>query len=467
MVRPTRVVALLVLLEFASGILQGGFPVLLPELADRLHLSAADQSLATGIEFLVSGMAVPLTSRLGDLQGHRRWLLTTLALTVVGYTLTALADSLALLLAGRVLAGFLSCWLPLEFAIVRDRVGEERSGRVIGSLVGTLTLGSILGAVIVGQAGSAASAVRPLLWALAVLPLLGAARVWRGVPDSRVRALGRMDWLGAGLLSLGLSLLFACLGGLGIGAGGVAGLLAGAALLLVLFVRQELRSEAPLVDVRVLAGRATAPVFALSFLLGCVLYGAQAPTRSFQAAKPAEAGYGLAADSQLLGLLTLPSVLGALLGALTADRVGRRFGARPVLAASFALAAAGYGCIALWHASALAFVPTGLVAGYGGGLGLALLPALLIQRLPAEQTGIGTGVYNTLKTLAGAVTGAAGAALLDTVVLRPGVPDEAAYVTAWAACALLSAVGVPVALALRGAGRRGGDRSPAEVVQLA
>ncbi|MFC5911376.1 MFS transporter [Streptacidiphilus monticola] len=466
MVRPARVVALLVLLEFASGLLQGGFPVLLPGLADRLHLSAGDQSLATGIEFLVSGMAVPLTSRLGDLQGHRRWLRITLALTVLGCTLTALADSLAVLLAGRVLAGFLSCWLPLEFAIVRDRVGEERSGRVIGQLVGTLTLGSILGAVAVGQAGSSASALRLVLWVLAVLPLLGLALAWRGVPDSRVRATGRLDWLGAGLLSLGLSLLFACLGGLGLGAPGTAGLLAGAAVLLVLFVRQELRSATPLVDLRVLAGRATAPVFVLSFLLGCVLYGAQAPTRSFQAAVPAQAGYGLGADSRLLGLLTLPSVLGALLGAVTADRLGRRFGARRVLAASFALAAAGYGCIALRHSSAAGFVPTGLLAGYGGGLGLALLPALLIQRLPAEQTGIGTGVYNTLKTLAGAVTGAAGAALLDAELLRAGVPDEGAYVAVWGACALLSAVGVPVALALRGAGRGGGDRVPAEVVQL-
>ncbi|MEV6110152.1 MFS transporter [Streptomyces sp. NPDC051940] len=464
MSRPARIVALLVLVEFGSGILQGGFPVLLPDLADRLRLGAADQSLATGLEFLVSGIAVPVTSRLGDLLGHRRWLRITLVLTFAGFLLTALAQSLPVLLAGRALAGFLACWLPLEFAIVRDALGPDRGGRAVGLLVGSLTLGSIVGAVAVGLPGTDGGGLRPLLYGLAVLPLLGLLLVSRGVPESGTRARGAIDWQGAALLSLGLGLLFGSVSGAGLGAAGVLGLLAGAVLLLGLFVRHELRAVSPLLDLRVLAGRATAPVFALSFLLGCVLYGAQSATLSFQAADPARAGYGLDADSGLLGLLTLPAVAGALLGSLTAHRLGRRFGERAVLTAAFAAGAAGYGAITLHHTGAAAFVLPSLIAGYGGGLGLSLLPALLMRRLPAEHTGVGTGVYNTLKTLAGAATGAAGAAVLDTMLLRADVPLEGAYVTVWASCAVLSAVGVPVALALRGAGRTRGRGAAAEPV---
>ncbi|MGV9426903.1 MFS transporter [Streptomyces sp. NPDC003656] len=453
----SRVVALLVLLEFGSGMLQGGFPVLLPGLADGLHLGAGDQSLATGVEFLVSGMVVPVTSRLGDLVGHRRWLWITLLITFVGYALTATAGSLGMLLAGRALAGFLPCWLPLQFALVRDLVGPERGGRAVGQLVGSLTVGSIVGAVLVGELGSESSGLRPLLWGLAAVPLLGLLLVGLGVPESTVRASGRMDWRGAVLLSLGLSLLFGCFsgaGGLGV-VGAVALLLAGAGLF-TLFVRHERRTDTPLLDLRVLTGRATAPVFGLSFLLGCVLYGAQAPTRSFQAADPAVAGYGLRADSDLLGLLTVPSVLGALIGALIADRLGRRFGARQVLVGGFALSAVGYVAMAAWHGTAASFVPTGLVIGFGGGLGLSLLPALLMRRLPAEQTGVGTGVYNTLKTLAGAATGAVGTALLNAAVLQSGVPQEGAYVGVWLGCATLGALGAPVALALWGSGEVGG-----------
>lgn len=434
------VVGLLVLVEFFSGMLQGAFPILLPDLARTLHFGAGDQALVLGVNFLVAGITVPLSSRLGDLLGHRRLLLATLALTCVGYALTAAATGLALVLAGQALAGLLSCWLPLEFALLRDRLGEEQGGRAVGLLVGSLTLGSITGAVL-----------RPGLWVLVALPALSLAVVWRWVPESVVRAVGRIDWLGAGLLSSGLGLLFGGFSSAGKSTGPVltAGLLLGAAVLLALFVRQELRIAAPTVDVRMLARRATAPVFGLSFLLGCALYGSQSPTLSFQAADPRQTGYGLDADSQLLGLLSLPAVLGAMLGALVADRLARRFGARPVLACGFGLSAVGYGAIVLAHGSAAQFVAPNAIAGFGAGVGLSLLPMLLMRRLPADQTGIGTGVYNTLKTLAGAAAGAAAAAVLDAVLLRSGVPTEGAYVAVWAGCALLCALGVPVALALR------------------
>ena len=438
--RPGALVGLLVLVEFFSGTIQGAFPVLLPDLARSLRFDAGAQALVLGVNFLVAGVAVPLGSRLGDLFGHRRLLLITLVLTCLGYSLSATATALPLLLVGQALAGALTCWLPLEFALLRDRLGEERGGRAVGLLVGALTLGTIAGDV-----------VRPGLWILAALPALSCAAVWAFVPESATRAVGRFDRRGAALLACGLGLLFGGFSTAG-RSGGVAptvGLLLAAAAVLALFVRQELRCPAPTVDVRMLARRATAPVFGLSLLLGFALYGSQSPTLSFQAAKPAEDGYGLGADSQLLGLLSLPAVLGAMLGALAADRLARRFGARALLAAGFALSALGYAAIAARHGSSAAFVLPSALAGLGVGFGLSLLPGLLMRRLPADQTGIGTGVYNTLKTLAGAAAGAAGAAVLDAVLLRPGVPAESAYVAIWTASALLCALGVPVALALR------------------
>ncbi|MEY9871321.1 MFS family permease [Streptacidiphilus sp. MAP12-33] len=438
--RAGALVGLLVLVEFFSGTIQGAFPILLPDLAKALHFDAGAQALVLGVNFLVSGVTVPVASRLGDLFGHRRLLLATLALTCLGYVLSACATALPLLLVGQALAGLLSCWLPLEFALLRDRLGEERGGRAVGLLVGSLTLGTIAGAV-----------ARPGLWFLAALPALSLAVVWAFVPESATRAVGRLDWAGTALLSCGLGLLFGGFSSVGRSTGALltAALLLGAAVMLALFVRQELRCPTPTVDVRMLARRSTAPVFGLSLLLGFALYGAQSPNLSFQAAKPAEVGYGLGADSQLLGLLSLPAVLGAMLGALLADRLARRFGARALLACGFAMSGVGYAVIAADHGSAVAFVPPGALAGFGAGLGLSLLPGLLMRRLPADQTGVGTGVYNTLKTLAGAAAGAVGAAVLDAVLLRPGVPAESAYVAIWTGCALLCALGVPVALSLR------------------
>ncbi|QMU67063.1 MFS transporter [Streptacidiphilus sp. P02-A3a] len=452
--RTVPVVALLVLVEFCSGILQGGFPILLPHLRDSLHLGAGTVSLALGVEFLVSGVALPVTSRLGDLHGHRLWLRITVALTLAGYLLSAaaaVAGSLPLLLLGRALAGFLSCWLPLEFAIIRDRMGERRGGRAVGLLVGSLTLGSTLGALVVGGLSGAGAGPQPLLWGLAALPALALPVVWFLVPESSVRAPGGIDWSGVALLSLGLTLLLGALGG-GAPIGAAVALFAVGALLLALFVRQELRSTRPMVDVRLLARRATAPVFALSFLLGCALYGAQGPMLTFEAATRADDGYGLGVSTLGLGLLALPPTLGAMAGAITADRLARRFGFRPILTLAFAVCTLGYGSVALAHGVAWQIAVPGAVSGYGAGIGLSLLPSLLMRRMPADRTGIGTGIYNTLKSLAGAFAGAGAAALLDHWVLRHGVPTEGAYVAVWTCCALLCALGVPVALALRGEG---------------
>lgn len=438
--RPGALVGLLVMVEFFSGTLQGAFPILLPHLATALHFSAGAQALVSGVNFLVAGVTVPLGSRLGDLLGHRRLLLATLAITCFGYVLSAAARSLPLLLVGQAFAGVLSCWLPLEFALLRDRLGEERGGRAVGLLVGSLTLGTIVGDV-----------ARPGLWVLAVLPALSLLAVWAFAPESVTRAVGRIDVPGAALLVTGLGLMFGCFSSVGKSTGPIltGALFLGAVAALALFVRQELRTHSPTVDVRMLARRATAPVFGLSFLLGVVLYGAQSPTLSFQAANPHSVGYGLNADSQLLGLLSLPAVLAAMIGALTAHRLALRFGPRALLATGFAISALGYIAIAANHGSAASFIAPSAIAGFGGGVGLSVLPGLLMRRMPADQTGIGTGVYNTLKTLAGAAAGAVGAAALDSLVLRPGVPTESAYVAIWAGCAVLCALGVPVALALR------------------
>lgn len=107
--RPGALIGLLAVVEFFSGTLQGAFPILLPHLAGTLHFGAGAQALVLGVNFLVSGVTVPIGSRLGDLLGHRLLLMATLVIACFGYVLSAVADSLLLLLVGQALAGVLSC----------------------------------------------------------------------------------------------------------------------------------------------------------------------------------------------------------------------------------------------------------------------------------------------------------------------------------------------------------------------
>lgn len=102
--------------------------------------------------------------------------------------------------------------------------------------------------------------------------------------------------------------------------------------------------------------------------------------------------------------------------------------------------------MAVVHSAAWQMAVLGIVFGASVGFTIATLPTLLMRYLPADQTGIGigTGMYNTLKTLAGA----AFAAVMNRLVLDlPGSPiaSETAYVIVRASCGALGLLGVLVA----------------------
>ncbi|GAA1096067.1 MFS transporter [Nocardiopsis composta] len=448
--RSAAFVGFLVFIELCSGILQGGFPVLLPAIGTELGLGPGDLSTAFSVELLAAGLALPLLARLGDIFGHRRLIQITVAVTLAGYALVALADGFALLVIGRILSGALACWLPLEFAIVRDRLGTERSGPAIGLLVGALSVGVSFGGLVVGLVDDAASSVRVSLWVLVALLAVCLLVSLFLIPESEVRSRGRVDWVGGLLVALGLGLAFDGIAALASSPGRAGAEVLAGAVLLALFVRCEKRTADPLIDVRVMGGRALAPVYWLSMMLGLSIYGSLTSAPAFAAADPAH-GYGWGLATLGVSAVSMCSAVGILAGGLAADRAARLLGERAVLAAGFALSAAGYAAIALVHAHPWQF-GLGLFAnGLGVGLAMSAIPLFIIRRTPADRTAVATGVYNTLKSLAGGIAGAIFGAVLNRMAL-PGtadVPREGGYIAIWAGCALLCLAAVAIAAALR------------------
>ncbi|MER7394529.1 MFS transporter [Streptomyces sp. NPDC000151] len=455
------VVGFLVFIELCSGILQGSVPVVLPLIGNELHVGAGDLNWVNSVFLLVAGISVPLLSRLGDIYGHRRMIRVTMVAVAVGSLIVATADSFAVLLVGRALQGVFACWLPLDFAIVRDRVRPERAGAAIGMLVGALTLGATLGTLGTGLLSRAVHDVHGLLMLPAVAILLCLPVAFRLIPESTTRALCRIDWAGAALLSGGLAALMI---GMALAkSGGLAPTVAAVGLglvLIALFVRTELRAPQPLVDVRLMARRSMALLYVLSFLTGCVLYGAQTANPSFFATPPG-LGFGFGMDAFGISLLGAAHVIAMAVAGTCADRAVRRFGPQHTLVGGFVLVTLGYLGMVLAHGAPWQMTVSGIIAGAGIGTAIATLPALLIRHLPADQTGIGTGMYNTLKTLAGSVAGAAFAAVMNHLVLDvPGarVASESAYVTVWACCGALALLGTCIAWRV---GTGDGTRAPA------
>lgn len=443
------VVGLLILFEMTSGFLQGGIAPLLPDIGADLGIADADLSWVIAAQLLAAAVSVPAFGRLGDLYGHRRMLRVSLICVAVGSLLVAFAPSLPLLLAGRVLLGPLAALLPLEIALVRDRLSVERARGAIARLVGALTFGTLLGGVLMGLAHKATGDVRITLLIPAALAVLCVPVSFLAIPESTRTPGGRLDWPGVGLLSVSMLLLLT-----GISAAKSGPLLSGAVLVPVLLALlvgtgwavRELRVAEPLVDLRALADRTVAPYFLCAVAFGVVYFGSLAPDATFLAADPEQAGYGFALSALAISLIALPAGVAAVIGSSLTARIAGRLGYRPTLIASFALIGASFLATAAFHAEIWQLVAAKVLAGVGMGAALGALPTVIAEASAPSRTGVTTALYNNVKTLGGAVAGAVIAVILATPETESGAtssgthaaPDESGYVTVWMICALLS-----------------------------
>ncbi|MFI0967838.1 MFS transporter [Streptomyces sp. NPDC021080] len=149
---------------------------LLPALGEHHGIGDSTLNWMMSVQLLAGAVMVPVLGRLGDLYGHRRMLRAAIVAVTAGTLLVALAPDFPVLLLGRVFQGALVALLPLEIALVRDRLPVEQARRAIARLVGALTLGSLLGAVVMGAAAKAAHSIQlvllvPAFLALACVPV--------------------------------------------------------------------------------------------------------------------------------------------------------------------------------------------------------------------------------------------------------------------------------------------------------
>ncbi|MFB7457068.1 MFS transporter [Streptomyces sp. NPDC056188] len=372
---PTRSatpVGFLVFVELASGIAQGWIAPLLPDFMDRYGLAPADANWIAASALLASVVWVPLLSKLGDVHGHKRLLVVTASLVTLGSLAVAIAPTFALLLVGRVLQGAITAFLPLEFAIVRERAGEgagERADRAIGLLVGSLTVGGSLGllfsGIVVQYLGLSATLWLPAVMMAAVVPLLV-----RLVPEATVRRRGGVDWPGAVLLAAGLVLVLGAVGN-GMRCGWldprILGALLGGTALLAVWIRVENRAAHPLVPLDVIRRGGQGLPLLTAAVFGAHLIGSTTLTTLFLATAPEAAGYGLGLSGAALGAALLVFGTAMFLGTASAARITRRLGRTGTLVTGALFCTASYLATAAFHDSLAVFLTWQATLGFGAG----------------------------------------------------------------------------------------------------
>lgn len=447
------IVGFLAFVEFTSGVLQGYYTPMLTDIARHLGIHDADVNWLEGTQLMLSALVVPAFAKLGDMFGHKRMLLWSTALTAVASLALPFTDSFAVFLVAWTLQGFYVVWLPLEIAIIWSRSrGREGSSlltaRAAGILVAMLETGAIIGALLGGQLVDTLP-----LWIVLLVPALLVVACFFvirfGVKESDQLAGGKLDLVGLTLISVAL---IAFTGGLSLlRLNGYTDPLAWSVtalglLLIVPFALYELRHSDPLIDVRMFRSPALAPVFLTAGLFGVSVLGAQAPLSTFARTDPAVYGYGLGTSGFATSLIIGLYLIGMIMGALLFPLVARLLTPRVTLIGAALLVALGYLMFLPLHDSYTQVVTNMVIAGIGSGALVAALPAAAASAAPATQTGVATGLTNSVKTVGGAIASAVfGMALMHGVSEAATGGGETAgslsgYFTVWAVCGVTALV---------------------------
>ncbi|WP_353828018.1 MFS transporter [Agromyces sp. SYSU T0242] len=444
------VVGFLAFVEFTSGIIQGYYTPLLTDIARHLGVHDADVNWLEGSQLMLSALVVPVFAKLGDMVGHKRMLVWSTAITAAASTALAFTDVFWVFLVAWALQGFYVVWLPLEIALVwsRSRSADRPAAmtrKAAGLLVAALEIGAIVGALSAGALAEVLP-IQVLLLVPAVAVTACFFVILFGVDESPELAGGSLDTTGIVLISLAL---LALTGGLSfLRLNGVADVLPWALvalglLLLVPFVRHELRHPDPLIDVRMFRSPALWPVFLTAGLFGVSVLGAQAPLSTFARTDAAAVGYGLGATSFQTSLLIGAYVLSLVVGAMLFPLATRWVTPRVALIGASSMVAIGYFLFLPFHDAYPQVLANMVIAGIGSGALVAALPAAAAAAAPPQQTGVATGLTNSVKTVGGAIAscvfgiallGAAGEAATGTAGTFAG------YVTVWVVCGATAAV---------------------------
>ena len=439
--------------------------VALPRIGQDLHAGI------TGLQWVVDGFVLALGSlamsagAAGDRLGRRRVFRRGLVVFTAASLACSLAPDLGWLIGARVAQGAgASMLMPVTLAIIAATFTDSRQrAQAIGLWAATAGIaaaaGPLLGGVLATTAGW-----RAIFWINLPVGLAGVTLTTAFVPESRSVIPRPADLPGqAGVAVFVATLTYALIQAPDQGWNSPLTLVlfAGAGCALAGFAAAELRSPAPMIDVRLLARPALAAAIAAAVLAYLALMGFL-----FLNALYLQQARGLSPIRAGLAILPFPAAL-----AVTSPLAGRLLARRqPHLLIGAGGAVITAGLLALLGAGTATPYPLlcviYLLLGTGWGLLNTPVTSLAVSAMPAQQAGVASALAGSARQV-GTVLGVALLGSLASTSLRqelaraPGANHAAALADAthlgYLAGALAAALIVPIASA---AIRLGARRRP-------
>lgn len=432
--RPGVVVAVACYCGIVVALTQTMIVPLIPLLPSLLATSASNTSWAVTATLLTAAVTMPISGRLGDMVGKRLMLVVSLGFLVVGSLLCAVSDSLVPVIAGRALQGMAMGAIALGISIMRDELPAVRVGPAVARVSATLGVGGAIGlpvsAVIVEKANWHA-----LFWIAAGLGVLGIVAVLALIAESPVRTPARFDFLGA--IGLGSALVMLLLaiskgGDWGWGDPITVGLLVGAAVVLAIWGSWELRTDAPLVDLRTTARPQVLFTNIASVGAGFAMYGMSlVPIQVLLA--PEITGYGVGLTLIQAGLVLMPGGLMMYLFSDVGARITIARGPRAALMTGLVIIGLGYTFLLFLRAEWWQIGIAGAITSAGVGVAYAAMPALIMGAVAVTETAAANGLNALMRSVGTSLSAAVVGTVLAHQTTRLGsveLPSERGFTIA-------------------------------------
>ncbi|WP_433551408.1 MDR family MFS transporter [Micromonospora zamorensis] len=341
-------------------------------------------------------VSTPIWGKLGDLYGRKSVFLTSVVVFLVGSALCGMAgsgmlggpqDGMVQLIAFRAVQGLGAGGLMVGvMAIIGDLVPPRERGRYQGMIAGIMAIAMVAGPL----AGGFITDHLSWRWAFYVnLPLGGIALLvlMTTMHLPKYRTEHRIDWLGAGLLSVGITaiVLITTWGGSEYDwtSPQIFGLAVLAVLALVAFGLVERRVQEPILPLALFANRNFALISVIGFLLGFAMFGAMNFLPLYQ-----QTVQGASATNS--GLLLLPLMFGMLVVSLVIGRAitrNGRYRAYPIIGG--VVMTAGMALLSMLDTDTSKLMSSLYMVVLGVGMGFLMQTSMLIAQNSVEQKDLG------------------------------------------------------------------------------
>ncbi|MCD4851209.1 MFS transporter [Arthrobacter sp. AK01] len=414
---------------------------------------------------LAQAVSVPVYAKLSDVLGRKPVILLGIGLFLLGSILCGVAWSMPALIAFRVLQGLgAGAVQPVAITIAGDIYTLAERAKVQGYLASVWAVSSVVGPTLGGVFASL-EIWRGIFLINIPLCLLAGWMLIRTFHENVERTKHRIDYLGAGLLTISLSLLI-----LGALQGGQAWpwnspisitVFAGGAVVLIAFLLVERKASEPVLPPWVVSRRLLATTAMVAFGVGAVMLGLTSYVPTFLEG-------ALSTSPLLAGLALAALTLGWPISASQAGRFYLRIGFKRTAIIGIVITVVGTAVLALTASSPSVLLVAVACFIVGLGLGLVATPSLIAAQTSVEwnERGVVTGTNLFARSIGSSIGVAVFGAVANAIYANgpSGGPDPQTTVHASAAvfmAVLVSAILTVVAVLAMPSEGKGSRTEPA------